>query len=203
MKDPSVSEHSKDDGAQTVSPEAERIDAEALFRAHATFVARFLQRLGAPLGDIDDGVQEVFLIAHRKGGYVAGAGKPRTWLGAIALRVASSTRRARIRRREDGDELGLHALASSAHDPQRAFEARDSLERVQRALDALDLEHRATFVLYEIEGESCDSIAASFDIPVGTVYSRLHHARRRFTEAYAALDASNSNVTRARLAGNT
>jgi RNA polymerase sigma-70 factor (ECF subfamily) len=192
MKDLRVSEHSQHE---------ERIGAEALFRAHATFVARFLQRLGAPLPDIDDAVQEVFLIAHRKGGYVPGAGKPRTWLGAIAVRVASATRRARLRRREDPDELGLHALASSAHDPQRVFETRAALERVQRALDVLDLEHRAAFVLYEIEGESCDNIAASFGVPVGTVYSRLHHARRRFTEAYAAVDTAPAPVARTRAMG--
>jgi RNA polymerase sigma-70 factor (ECF subfamily) len=194
MKDLRVTEHEQAE---------ERIGAEALFRAHATFVARFLHRLGAPPSDIDDGVQEVFLIAHRKGGYVAGAGKPRTWLGAIAVRVASSTRRARLRRREDADELGLHALASSAHDPQHAFEARASLERVQRALDTLDLEHRAAFVLYEIEGQSCENIAASFGVPIGTVYSRLHHARRRFTEAYAALDAAPRPVARTRALGGT
>jgi RNA polymerase sigma-70 factor (ECF subfamily) len=198
MKDPSVTDHPHDE---------ERIGAEALFRAHASFVARFLHRLGAPAADIDDWVQEVFLIAHRKGGYVAGTGKPRTWLGAISLRVAMAGRRARSRRREDGDELALHALATSAHDPQQAFETRASLERVQRALDTLDLEHRATFMLYEIEGEACDSIAAAFAIPVGTVYSRLHHARRRFMDAYAELEAAPSPtptpVPRTRLAGGT
>jgi RNA polymerase sigma-70 factor (ECF subfamily) len=40
------------------------------------------------------------------------------------------------------------------------------------------------FVLFELEGEPCASIATALGIPTGTVYSRLHHARRRFLEAW-------------------
>lgn len=167
-----------------------RIDAATLFRSHARFVAAFLRRLGAPPSDLDDWVQEVFLVAHRKGGYVPGAGQPRTWLGAIAFRVASSGRRSQRRRREAMDEDAIAGLSAHATDPSEIVEARRSLVRVQRSLDTLDLEHRAAFVLYEIEGESCQDIAASFGVPVGTVYSRLHHARRRFLDAHATLSGA-------------
>jgi RNA polymerase sigma-70 factor, ECF subfamily len=162
------------------------LDAQALFLAHAPFVASFLQRLGAPQSEIDDLVQEVFLVAHRRGGYVPGAAQPRTWLAAIALRVARAARRARGRSLEGPDELALRT-AAGAHDPARAAELRQSLVRVQHALGALDLDHRAAFVLYELDGEPCESIAASLGVPVGTIYSRLHHARRRFLEAYRVL----------------
>jgi RNA polymerase sigma-70 factor (ECF subfamily) len=172
---------------QLTEPADGRIDAATLFRAHASFVAAFLRRLGVLQSELDDLVQEVFLVAHRKGGYVPGAGQPRTWLAAIAFRVASSGRRSQARRRETYDETVLAQLGSSAADPADALEARRSLLRVQQALEALDLEHRAAFVLYEIEGEACSAIAVGFGIPVGTVYSRLHHARRRFLEAHAAL----------------
>ena len=165
---------------------SERIDVEALFRAHAAFVAGFLARLGVPQADVDDRVQEVFLVAHRKGGFTAGQGQPRTWLGAIAVRVASTARRSLARRREDGSDALLGRSAAEPS-PLEVVEQRRSLERVQRALDSLDLEHRAVFVLYELDGQSCEAIAESFGIPVGTVYSRLHHARRRFKQLHAAL----------------
>jgi len=74
---------------------------------------------------------------------------------------------------------------------------------VQRALDTLDLEHCAAFVLYEFAGESCEAIAASLSIPVGTVYSRLHHARRRFEQAYAALCEQPVIAVQRRAAGAT
>jgi RNA polymerase sigma-70 factor (ECF subfamily) len=165
-------------------------------------VASFLRRLGTPSAEVDDLVQEVFLIAHRKGGYVPGTGQPRSWLGAIALRVASGSRRTRGRRREEPIDDTL-LRATSADDVAGAFETQRALQRVQQALEGLDLEHRAAFVLYEFEGENCESIAASLEIPLGTVYSRLHHARRRFLEAHAALEAGRTEGARRRRAGGT
>jgi RNA polymerase sigma-70 factor (ECF subfamily) len=199
MKDWEAEGHQVTSGGHRQAEEG-RIDAEALFRAHAAFVAAFLHRLGTPSAEVDDLVQEVFLVAHRKGGYVPGAGQPRTWLAAIALRVASSGRRSRSRRREDRDDGALDAMVSGARDPAEALEIRKALERVQQALDSLDLDHRAAFVLYEIEGEACEAIASSFGVPVGTIYSRLHHARRRFLDAYAALTRDDPTAMRPRLA---
>ena len=170
-------------------PPPEPIGAEALFRAHASFVAGFLGRLGVPASELEDLVQEVFIVAHRRGGYVPGAAKPRSWLGAIALRVAQSERRARRKQERDRKEAAapLEAWSGPVVDPAEEFETQRALARVQEALNDLPIEHRAAFVLFEIEGESCESIAAVFGVPVGTVYSRLHNARRRFLAAYEAV----------------
>ena len=162
----------------------ERVSVEQLFRAHASFVASFLHRLGVPRSDVDDAVQEVFTIAHRKGGFEPGLATARTWLGAIALRVASGTKRKHARRREKLESSVLAATESQGTTAQQRLEARDSLARVQRALDTLDVSHRAVFVLYEIEGEDCSHIAECLGVAVGTVYSRLHTARRRFVQAH-------------------
>jgi len=172
---------------------SERMDVEALFRAHAGFVAGFLARLGVPQADVDDRVQEVFLVAHRKGGYTPGQGHPRTWLGAIAVRVASTARRTVARRREDSGDV-LSGWTAPQASPAEVVEQRRSLERVQSALDSLDVDHRAVFVLYELEGQSCESIADAFGVPVGTVYSRLHNARRRFKQLYAELEPAEASL---------
>jgi RNA polymerase sigma-70 factor (ECF subfamily) len=71
--------------------------------------------------------------------------------------------------------------------PTDTVEAWQSLSRVRTALEVLEVGHRAVFVLFELQGEPCDEIAAGLGIPVGTVYSRLHKARKQFTEAYAKL----------------
>jgi RNA polymerase sigma-70 factor (ECF subfamily) len=175
------------------------LGADALFRAHAGFVASFLRRLGFGSADVDDLVQEVFLVAHRKGGFAAGSANPKAWLAAIARRIASTSRRSQRRRREDpGVELeGMH----NAHaDAARELEGRAALRRVQQALDTLALDDRATFVLHELEGLSCNEIAAAFEIPVGTTYSRLHHARKRFIEAHARLEREGDVVVGLRTA---
>lgn len=164
----------------------ERLGADELFRSHASFVAKFLARLGTHPQDIDDLVQEVFMTAHRRGGFVPGAARPTTWLAEIAVRVASTKRRTKRRRPEEPDAEAAESVPS-AMTPERSAESRESLERVQAAIDKLGIDKRAVFVLFELEGESCDSIAAGLDIPVSTVYSRLHTARREFKEAYARL----------------
>jgi len=168
---------------------AEAVQVEELFRHHADFVARFLGRLGAGADEIDDLVQEVFLTAHRRGGFVPGSAKPTTWLAEIALRVASNARRSRRRSRVAADEESVAAAVSDADGPFESAAHAESTARVQRALEALDFDRRVVFVLYELEAEPCDAIAACLSIPVGTVYSRLHAARREFVRAYQRLSA--------------
>jgi RNA polymerase sigma-70 factor, ECF subfamily len=172
-----------------------RISVGDLFRAHASFVANFLHRLGTPRSELEDLVQEVFVIAHRKGGYEPGPAQPRSWLGAIALRVAQTGRRT-LSRTESPDSPAVNGLFTHADAVER-IDTRRSISRVERALDSLPLEQRAAFVLFEIEGETCESIAAVWNVPIGTVYSRLHHARRKFMQVYAA-QSGDTSATAAR-----
>jgi RNA polymerase sigma-70 factor (ECF subfamily) len=165
----------------------EHLDAEALYRAHADFVARFLLRLGANGQDVPDLLQEVFLVAHRRGGFTLGRAKPTTWLAEISFRVLSDRRKKTRRKLEDADTETVHLATSERSSPSETAESRQALGRVQQALDTLTPEKRAVFVLFELEGESCDSIARGLGIPVGTVYSRLHAARRDFTQAHEKL----------------
>lgn len=179
---------------QTVGPYpsaviGSHLDAEALYRAHSEFVARFLLKLGVSGQDVPDLLQEVFLVAHRRGGFVIGAAKPTTWLAEIAFRVASDRRKKTKRKPEDVDTEAISLVPSPGATPGDAAEARQALSRVQRALDALTTDKRVVFVLFELEGESCDSIAKGLGIPVGTVYSRLHAARREFSRVHDELSA--------------
>jgi RNA polymerase sigma-70 factor (ECF subfamily) len=178
------------DGADSKAEES--IGAEALFRSYAQFVASFLYRFGAPPGDIDDIVQEVFIVAHRRGGYVRGSAQPRTWLASIAANVAQTSRRARSRRARNIPTAPESALeqAGNTIDPLQQLESQRAVECLQGALEGLPVEHRAAFVLYELEGASCESIAAQWQVPIGTVYSRLHSARRRVVDAYERGESS-------------
>lgn len=165
----------------------QRLDAGELFRRHAVFVARFLWRLGIRGPELDDLVQEVFVVAHRRGGFVPERAKPTTWLAEIAVRVASAHRR---RNKRAHDEIELDSaleLKSAEPDAAAVAEVKERLDRVQRALDVLDVHQRAVFVLFELEGESCEEIARGLGVPIGTVHSRLHAARKNFTRMHARL----------------
>lgn len=167
--------------------DGEHLNAEALYRAHADFVARFLLRLGAHGQDVPDLLQEVFLVAHRRGGFVRDRAKPTTWLAEISFRVFSDRRKKSRRTLEDSDTETVTMAPAPVSSPSERAEKREALGRVQTALDTLTPEKRAVFVLYELEGNSCDSIATGLGIPVGTVYSRLHSARREFARAHERL----------------
>ena len=170
------------------APPPRHHDAASLFRQHAGFVANFLHRLGVGPTELDDLVQEVVLVSHRRGGFVEdGRARPTTWLAEISIRVASVSRRSRRRSREQPDQDTVLDAQSREIDPSRSLENQQALDRVQAALDSLDPERRAIFILFELEGESCAAIAAGFGIPVGTVYSRLHKARKQFKEAHTRL----------------
>ena len=164
--------------------DAARLDAATLFREHGPFVAALVRRLGVPEAEVEDVVQEVFVVAHRRGGYVPGPAKPRTWLAHIGVNVASVARRTLRRKRTLADEETVARASSEGGSPFDAAAAAQSLSRVQRALEAMDLDHRLVFVLFELHGESCEDIAAALGVPVGTVHSRLHTARARFKKEY-------------------
>jgi RNA polymerase sigma-70 factor (ECF subfamily) len=160
-------------------------DIAALFRRHAPFVARFFARLGVRAqGDIDDLVQEVFLVAHRRGGYQPGPATATTWLAEIAVRVLSEARRKRRRHPADLDEGGLDAAEAPQAGPYEAAVQAQGLTRLLEILEGFDLGHRAVFILFEMEGRSCESIAAAFSIPIGTVYSRLNTVREKLRRDY-------------------
>jgi RNA polymerase sigma-70 factor (ECF subfamily) len=157
------------------------VDAEALFRLHAPFVARFLFRLGVHRQAIDDLVQDVFLVAHRDGGYRPGPASATTYLASIAVRlVANQRRRARTR------SFLMRALWSRATDlgsaatPVQVIEANETMRKLTRALDLLSPEQRAVFVMAELEEIPCTEIAIALATPVGTVYWRLREARACF-----------------------
>ena len=161
------------------------LDGAALFRAHGNFVAGFLCRLGVGRDELDDAVQEVFLIAHKRGGYNVGEAQPTTWLAEIALRVASVQRRSQRRRSKRERDAAIDDAFTET--PFEILSTNEMRSRMSHAMDTLSLEHRAVFILFEIEEQSCESIAAGLAIPIGTVYSRLHSARERFKRAYSRL----------------
>jgi RNA polymerase sigma-70 factor, ECF subfamily len=178
------------------------IDSETLFRLHARFVASFLYRLGVRGADVEDAVQEVFLTAHRRGGYRRGAASPTTFLAQLALEVNLARRRRASRARPiDAGDLAAATVGEAPADPTQALATKDAARRLQAALDAMDEGHRAVFVLFELEGESCESIAAGLKIPVGTVFSRLHAARRAFREHVARGGRCDDSTPRRALSG--
>lgn len=153
----------------------------ALFDAHVSYVAASLGRLGVREADRDDLVNEVFVRVHRELDRYDESRPMRPWLFAFAARVASDHRRRAVHRREIlGDEGDA---ASSAPAPDRQLEATEARRIVARALDVLDLDKRAVFVLHDLDETPVPEIARVLGIAEGTAYSRLRAARTEFSAA--------------------
>lgn len=150
----------------------------AVYEAHAAFVWRNLRRLGVSDADVEDKLQEVFVVAHRRWEEFIDRGHgPRAWLFQIALRVASDARRHRRRHPVDPDG-GAAQDRQSIEPPQTAaIDQRQQLDLLDRALSAIDMGRRAVLVLHEIEQMTAPEIARTLDLPLNTVYSRLRVAR--------------------------
>lgn len=150
----------------------------ALFSEHGDFVFRTLQYLGVAPAALDDGLQDVFVTAHRRWESFEGRSSPRTWLYGIARRVAFRYRR------KDHNRRQRFVLTERPVDGVDApFEQANARRSVQRLLEGLDEDKRAAFVLVEVEGFTASEAAELLEVPLGTVYSRVRAAWGRLREA--------------------
>jgi RNA polymerase sigma-70 factor (ECF subfamily) len=153
---------------------------EAVYREHFSTTWRVLRRLGVPEAQLDDATQDVFLVVHRKLDAFDARSPLRSWIVAIAVRVASEYRRRGARRRtEQLDE----AIPDAAPDPAQVSEMQESVRLLHEVLNTLDEKKRTVFVLAELEQLSVPEITQVLGVNLNTVYSRLRSARKEFEAA--------------------
>jgi RNA polymerase sigma-70 factor, ECF subfamily len=171
--------------------EATTLNVADIHAAHADFVWRSLQRLGVREADLEDALQEVFIVVHRRLDTFQHASRVTTWLFGICLRVASAQRnRAHVRRERAAlapEELDVNAgdAAGGIQDPEQALLESETRAELETLLERLAPLKRATIVMFEIEGMSAPEIATLTDVPVATVYSRIAAARAELSAAAA------------------
>lgn len=164
---------------------------EAIYRENFGFVWRSLKRLGVPERDLADATQEVFMVVHRKLDQLDLQRSIAGYAYAVCLRIASNRRRSAVRRNEqlyrEAEPLEATELALAADAEARRLNERRAL--LAEALDAMSLEQRAVFTLFELEGRTGDEVASIVGAPAATVASRLRLAReifRRIIERHRA-----------------
>jgi RNA polymerase sigma-70 factor (ECF subfamily) len=144
-------------------------------------VVGWLYALGAPSADTEDLAQEIFIVVRRNLGRFDG-GNLAGWLYRIAqLTVRDHRRRSWFRnlvlRRQDVD---LSKMPHDADGPARNFEEAEARRQFQLMVTKMHGKLVTTFILFEIEGYSGEEISRIQDIPIGTVWTRLHKARKEF-----------------------
>jgi RNA polymerase sigma-70 factor (ECF subfamily) len=163
-------------------------DFEALYREHFRFVWRIVRRLGIDGEQVDDVVQDVFVVVHRRLGDFEGRSSAKTWLYGIVRRVVADHRR--TLRRKPGHEVAdipaesdPDVMTSGDQSPQASVEQSERVRLLHRLLGELDDDKRDVFVLSELEGLTMVEIAEALDVNANTIASRLRAARREFEVA--------------------
>jgi RNA polymerase sigma-70 factor (ECF subfamily) len=147
-------------------------------REYLAIVWRMLRRHGVAKGDADDAAQRVFLVFSRR----LEATPVEHELASLmrtAVFVASETRRSQRRRREDFDP-GFEAHVAGGPTPDVALEEREAVAALDAILSQMDDALRTVFILFELEEMTMATIAATLELPPGTVASRLRRAREQF-----------------------
>jgi RNA polymerase sigma-70 factor (ECF subfamily) len=170
---------------------SELASAEQVCERYFAFVWRNVRRLGVADSAVDDVVQDVLLVVHRRFPDFEWRSSLETWLFGILLRVTSKHRRA-VRRGSEHEPLDerLSQVLTSG-DMVRDLEQRDAARLLQRLLDGLSDEKRAMVVAVEVEQMTIPEAAEALGIPVTTAPARLRTGRRELAQAVTRLKAHN------------
>jgi RNA polymerase sigma-70 factor (ECF subfamily) len=160
----------------------------ALYDETVDVAWRMLARLGVGREELEDAVQDVYVVAHRRLHTLKPDARLSTWVAGIAVRVAHDYRRRASRK----PAVPLDEHASTLEDlrarPDDALVRAQAADLLQVLLDRLEPTQREVFVLAELEHVAVTEVAELTGAPLNTVYSRLRLARARMNELAAQLD---------------
>jgi RNA polymerase sigma-70 factor (ECF subfamily) len=180
-------------------PEERVEDPLEEFRPPATFdeiyetwsveVAKWVRALGGPIADRDDLVQEVFVVVYRRletfdGQNLAG------WLYRITRSKVRDYRRLRwVKRVVLWEREPDHLATLDEYNPLSILATREKQALLSRLLDELSESERMAIVLFEVEGYSGQQIAELQGVPLNTVFTRIHNARKRLSQKLLYLES--------------
>ena len=159
---------------------AEALAFDEVYAQHVGFVWRVLRTFGVPDAQLEDAAQDVFVVVHRRLADFEGRAAIRTWLFAIARRVAGA------HRRKQGRTEALDEEPVGAADTFASLSRAQAAATVMAILDTMDEDKRVVFALVELEQLSVPEVARMLDLNLNTAYSRLRLARQAFEVAARA-----------------
>jgi RNA polymerase sigma-70 factor (ECF subfamily) len=149
-----------------------------LYDRHHAQVLRFSQRVLADRSDAEDVAQETFLTASRVAHGFDGRASCRPWLYGIASRLMLHRGRGKARLSRFLAHFAAHH-AESDGSPHELMLRTEQQRVLSAALAKLSQDKRIVLILAEVEGLTAEEIGRALGIPQGTVWTRLHHARRQ------------------------
>lgn len=148
-------------------------DFEAALEAHWASVFRLALRMTGDQNEAEEIAQHTFFLAYRAWSSFEGRSAVSTWLFRIAV---NACRRHILQRRRE-EEVPLDEASSPVTHSEDRMELRELREQIDAALQQVSPAHRLVLTLFCIDQLNHESIAEILGCPVGTVWSRLFHAR--------------------------
>lgn len=156
-----------------------------VYRDQVDYVWRLVFLLGIPRPDVDDTVQEVFLVIHRRLDEFPPPGPPRQWIRGVTLHVCRNYQRWNRRFRrwfvDGGADLEL-VPGHAARGTDNSFARYEALAALDCALRRLSSKQREVFIMAEIEELTAAEIGALLTISPNTAASRLRAARQTINQ---------------------
>ena len=166
------------DEARLIARIAETKDLRAfeqLYRIYHPRLTRFLSNILRRPHLVEEALNDALMVVWRRPEAYNGTSKVSTWIFAIAYRVAL---KARSRNDEPVEDPKAETRASPEAGPEQEVSQRQTQEILASAMGQLSAEHRAVVDLTYFHEAGYREIAEILDCPVGTVKTRMHHARR-------------------------
>jgi RNA polymerase sigma-70 factor (ECF subfamily) len=162
-----------------------RLSFEHVYDQHFCDVRRWVRAHGARPSDVDDLVQEVFIVAYRRLAHFDGENLA-GWLYTIAIRKVRDARQVAWFKHFCSLRAGGDSDPPFTITPLDELETSEKLALLNRALAKLPAHQRTALVLYDIEGHSGEEIAQLQAAPIKTVWTRLFKARRVLRSCHQA-----------------
>ena len=156
---------------------------EELLDAYETRVYRLALRFTGNVADAEDVTQEIFLGIYKSLPNFRGASSLGTWIYRVAMNHCLEFRRKRRLESIPYDEELTLATSDWRDDPFAVAQKLELSSEVEAALSRLSPMHRDVIVLHELQGLTYQEVAATLDVPVGTVKSRLSNAFRKLRDS--------------------
>ena len=163
-------------GLASTSPESDCLEA---FERELDYLYATLQRMGAGAAEIDDLLQEIFMVLYRRWPTLDLTRPLRPWLFGVTFRVLRSSRRRRAREVLCGE----FELEEASANPEVSLQDRESLGVLYAALDRIPPARRSVVVMHDLEGIEIADIARQLSMSRIGVYTRLYKGRRELAAA--------------------
>jgi RNA polymerase sigma-70 factor (ECF subfamily) len=166
-----------------------RLTFDELYDSYAEFLWRNARRLGVSDDALDDVLQQVFIVVHRRLPEVSIEGSEKAWLFGVLLHVIRHHNRHLQRKSPHSFFANIDPetlVDERSNQPDESFARSEATVLMQRFLGALSEDKRQVFILAELEELTAPEIGEATNTNPSTVYSRLRAARQEF-EAAAAL----------------